>query len=181
MGLLTLVKKQRLKDHEKRVLLLGLDNAGKSTIVKRIVGEDVYDTEPTLGFTIRTAVIDGITLTLWDIGGQSSLRPYWQNYFSALSALIFVIDAAAGPQRLRDAKAVLNDVLQEERLFGITVLVLANKSDLQSAIPLEEITRVLALDSVKTHDCLMMSCSAITGTGVNEGIEWLVERLRHRL
>ncbi|KAG7909007.1 hypothetical protein KL906_002501 [Ogataea polymorpha] len=74
MGLLSIIRKQKLKEKEVRLLLLGLDNSGKSTIVKSMLGQDVKETSPTMGFDICTVSYAGFNINIWDIGGQTSLR-----------------------------------------------------------------------------------------------------------
>ena len=86
MGLLTILKKVRQKEKEVRVLVLGLDNAGKTTVLKKFNGEDINTVEPTLGFSIKTLEYQGFKLNVWDIGGQKSIRPYWRNYFDQARA-----------------------------------------------------------------------------------------------
>lgn len=133
MGLLTIIRKTRLKEKQIRVLMLsviqplspsfpltlcscvcsGLDNAGKTTICKSILHEDVSTISPTLGFNIRTIIHLGYTLNVWDIGGQTSLRPYWKNYFEQTDAIIWVVDSS-DRERINDCKLELNELLQEE-------------------------------------------------------------------
>ena len=81
MGLLTILKKVRQKEKEVRVLVLGLDNAGKTTVLKKFNGEDISTISPTLGFSIKTLEYKGFKLNVWDIGGQQTIRSYWRNYF----------------------------------------------------------------------------------------------------
>lgn len=81
MGLQYIIKKHKEKEKEVRILILGLDNAGKTTIVKKLKGEDLNTISPTLGFNIETIEFGGINLNFWDIGGQTTLRAYWKNYF----------------------------------------------------------------------------------------------------
>ena len=81
MGLLTITKKVKSSEKELRLLMVGLDNAGKTTIVKRINGEDVSTISPTLGFNIKTMSFLGYRLNIWDVGGQKTLRSYWRNYY----------------------------------------------------------------------------------------------------
>ncbi|GAA5880618.1 hypothetical protein JCM1840_002272, partial [Sporobolomyces johnsonii] len=95
MGLLTIIRKTRLKEKQVRVLMLGLDNAGKTTICKALLGEDVNEVSPTLGFNIRTIIHQGYTLNVWDIGGQTSLRPYWRNYFEHTDAVVWRLVGAS--------------------------------------------------------------------------------------
>lgn len=91
----------------------GLDNAGKTTIVKRIMGEDVNTVSPTLGFIIKTIDYEGYKLNIWDVGGQKTLRSYWRNYFEKTDALIWVVDAT-DRLRIEDCRAELHGLLQEE-------------------------------------------------------------------
>ncbi|VDQ05923.1 unnamed protein product [Trichobilharzia regenti] len=107
-------------------LLSGLDNAGKTTIVKKFNGEDINSISPTLGFRIETLEHMGFKLNIWDVGGQKSLRSYWRNYFETTDALIWVIDSS-DCLRLEDCQQELAKLLMEERLTGATLLVFANK------------------------------------------------------
>jgi ADP-ribosylation factor-like protein 2 len=121
--------------------LRGLDNAGKTTILKRFNGEDISSISPTLGFNIKTLEHKGYTLNMWDVGGQKSLRSYWRNYFECTDGLVWVVDSA-DRMRLEACKNELGVLLLEERLAGATLLVLANKQDLPGALSAEEIKNV---------------------------------------
>ena len=94
-------------------LFRGLDNAGKTTILKKFNGEDVNTISPTLGFNIKTLEHNGYNLNIWDVGGQKSLRYYWRNYFETTDGLIWVVDSA-DRRRLDDCKKELHQLLQEE-------------------------------------------------------------------
>ncbi|KAL4213015.1 ADP-ribosylation factor family-domain-containing protein [Rhizopus microsporus] len=142
MGLLTILKKNR--QHEKEMLSMvidykrGLDNAGKTTILKRINGEPIDTISPTLGFNIKTLEYENYKLNIWDVGGQKSIRSYWRNYFEQTDALVWVVDSA-DRLRLNDCKKELFQLLQEERLAGATLLVFANKQDIAGALSEKEI------------------------------------------
>jgi len=114
MGLLTILKKNKLKEKEIRLLMLGLDNAGKTTILKKINGEDISTISPTLGFNIKTMELDGYKLNIWDVGGQKSIRSYWRNYFEQTDGLIWVIDSADRKDRFELCKNELLSLLKEE-------------------------------------------------------------------
>lgn len=87
--MLSLLKKLRqTPEKELRLLLLGLDNAGKTTILKIMASEDVTQVTPTAGFNIKSVVSDGFKLNVWDIGGQRKIRPYWKNYFENTDVLV---------------------------------------------------------------------------------------------
>lgn len=110
--------------------MVGLDNAGKTTIVKRLNNEDISNTSPTLGFQIKSLAYNQYRLNIWDVGGQKSLRAYWRNYYEKTDGLVWVVDSV-DVIRLEDCRQELQDLLKEERVAGATLLVLANKQDIQ--------------------------------------------------
>ncbi len=102
-----------LQTHFCSSILRGLDNAGKTTILKKFNGEDTSTISPTLGFNIKTLEHRGFNLNIWDVGGQKSLRSYWRNYFETTDGLIWVVDSA-DRRRLDDCRRELHQLLQEE-------------------------------------------------------------------
>lgn len=80
-------------EKELRLLLLGLDNAGKTTILKILAAEDITNITPTAGFNIKSVISDGFKLNVWDIGGQRKIRPYWKNYFENTDVLVSIREA----------------------------------------------------------------------------------------
>uniref|UniRef100_A0A3B3YFZ2 ADP-ribosylation factor-like protein 2 n=1 Tax=Poecilia mexicana TaxID=48701 RepID=A0A3B3YFZ2_9TELE len=169
MGLLTILKKMKQKEREMRLLMLGLDNAGKTTILKKFNGEDVITLNPGL-----------FKLNIWDVGGQKSLRSYWRNYFESTDGLVWVVDSA-DRLRLEDCRQELSALLQEERLAGATLLVFANKQDLPGALTKEAIQEALALDDIKTHHWCIIGCSAVTGENLLAGVDWLLDDIAARI
>ncbi|EQB45010.1 ADP-ribosylation factor-like protein 2 [Colletotrichum gloeosporioides] len=178
--MLSILRKARLKDKEMRILMLGLDNAGKTTIVKKIMGEDVNTVSPTLGFIIKTIDYDGYKLNIWDVGGQKTLRSYWRNYFEKTDALIWVVDAT-DRLRIQDCMEELHGLLQEERLSGASLLVFANKTDVNGCMDEQEILDGLQLEAIRTHRWHILRCSAMTGANLKEGLAWVVEDAKKRL
>ncbi|KAH6872178.1 ADP-ribosylation factor [Alternaria rosae] len=178
--MLSILRKARLKDKEMRILMLGLDNAGKTTIVKKIMNEDVNSVSPTLGFIIKTIEYDGYKLNMWDVGGQKTLRTYWKNYFEKTDTLIWVVDAT-DRERIDDCRQELAGLLLEERLSGASLLVFKNKSDVPGSMTEDEIREGLRLDAIKTHKWHIMACSAMTGMNLQEGLEWVVQDAKARL
>ncbi|KAL0242036.1 hypothetical protein I308_106224 [Cryptococcus tetragattii IND107] len=180
MGLLTIVRKNKAKSKEMRVLFLGLDNAGKTTILKKLNNESISDISPTLGFNIKSLIRDGYTLNIWDVGGQRTLRPYWRNYFESTDAVVWVVDSS-DRMRMNDCRNELKELLHEERLAGATLLVFANKQDLAGSMLLEEIRDALELQSIISHRWIVYPCSAFTGENLNDGMNWLVKEVAKRL
>ncbi|OAA58617.1 Small GTPase superfamily, ARF/SAR type [Niveomyces insectorum RCEF 264] len=178
--MLSILRKARLKDKELRILMLGLDNAGKTTIVKQIMGEDVTAVSPTLGFIIKTIDYEGYKLNIWDVGGQKTLRSYWRNYFEKTDALVWVVDAT-DRLRMDDCRTELHGLLEEERLAGASLLVFANKTDVQGCMTGEEITEALKLPDIRTHRWHILRCSAMTGENLKEGLAWVVADAKERL
>ncbi|RNA21446.1 ADP-ribosylation factor 2 [Brachionus plicatilis] len=174
MGLLTILKKMKQEEKEMRILMLGLDNAGKTTILKKFNGEDINTISPTLGFNIKTLEHKNFKLNVWDVGGQKSLRSYWRNYFESTDGLVWVVDSA-DKLRMADCKQELHSLLQEERLAGATLLVFANKQDIPGSLTSEEIRKLLDLDNITTHHWQIQGCSAVTGENLVEGIDWLMD------
>ncbi|RCK55566.1 ADP-ribosylation factor-like protein 2 [Candida viswanathii] len=182
MGLLTIIKKQKLKDNEVRVLTLGLDNSGKTTIIKRMLGEDTNSISPTMGFQIKTLQYNNYTLNIWDIGGQTTLRAFWGNYFDKTDVVMWVIDGLS-LERLQESYVELREkVILQDRLVGIYLMVVINKIDL---IPQEERREL----KEKVTDLLQLSqqipqrdkwdvqlVSGKTGEGVECVLDWIISR-----
>ncbi|KAB2078918.1 hypothetical protein ERO13_A06G179900v2 [Gossypium hirsutum] len=134
--------KIKRKEKEMRILMVGLDNSGKTTIVLKINGEDTSVISPTLGFNIKTITYQKYTLNIWDVGGQRTIRSYWRNYFEQTDGLVWVVDSS-DLRRLDDCKMELDNLLKEERLSGASLLILANKQDIKGALTQAEIAKIL--------------------------------------
>ena len=180
MGLLKILKKTKEKEREVRLLMLGLDNAGKTTILKKYNGEDITTISPTLGFNIKTLEYKGYKLNVWDVGGQTTIRSYWRNYFEQTDGLVWVVDSA-DILRLQDCRDELHVLLQQERLAGASLLIFCNKQDLQDAFTIEKIKDILGLDDIKGRHWAVVACSAVSGLGLLQGIDWLVKDISARI
>mmetsp|Transcript_17064 Transcript_17064/g.52392 ORF Transcript_17064/g.52392 Transcript_17064/m.52392 type:complete len:178 (-) Transcript_17064:191-724(-) len=172
MGLLKILRKVREQERELRLLVLGLDNAGKTTILKRFSGEDIGEIAPTLGFDIKTLAYKGYNLNVWDVGGQQTIRSYWRNYFEQTDGIIWVVDSA-DRVRLNDCRRELHALLHEEKLAGATLLIFANKQDIPGAASPEQISKALDLDAdaFATRHWQVQTCSAVTAEGLVEGVD----------
>eukprot|EP00026_Physarum_polycephalum_P014205 Phypoly_transcript_14695.p1 GENE.Phypoly_transcript_14695~~Phypoly_transcript_14695.p1 ORF type:complete len:179 (+),score=31.73 Phypoly_transcript_14695:369-905(+) len=155
-----------------RILMLGLDAAGKTTIVYKLKLGDVVQTIPTIGFNVETIEYKKLRMTMWDVGGQDKIRPLWRHYFLNSQGLIFVVDSN-DRERTEEAKEELHKLLGEAELAGVPVLIFANKQDLPNSIPLAKLTEELDMHKEKSRKWFVQSCSATTGMGVYEGLDWL--------
>merc|ERR1711920_90882 len=179
MGLLSILKKMKSNDKEARILMLGLDNAGKTTILKKMSEEDISHIMPTQGFNIKSLVHEGFKLNVWDIGGQKTIRPYWSNYFESSDALVYVIDSS-DKRRLEESGQELKELLADDKLASIPLLVFANKQDLLQATPADENSASLSLGAISDRTWTIQACSAKTGDGLQEGMEWLVGQCNNK-
>ena len=183
MGLLSILKKVKEKEQEVRILILGLDSAGKTTILRKFCGEPIDTIEPTLGFNIKTLEHKNYQLNFWDVGGQKTIRAYWRNYFERTDGLIWVVDSA-DLARLEICKTELTNLLDQEKLAGASLLILANKQDVGGALNADEISKALGLkeeSSFQNRHWSIRGCSAVTGEGLVEGMDWMVEDVANRI
>lgn len=180
MGLLSILRKLKsTPDQEVRILLLGLDNGGKTTLLKQLASEDISHITPTQGFNIKSVQSQGFKLNVWDIGGQRKIRPYWRNYFENTDVLIYVIDSA-DRKRFEETGQELAELLDEEKLSGVPVLLFANKQDLLTAAPASEIAEGLNLHTIRDRMWQIQSCSALTGEGIQEGMNWVCKSVNSK-
>uniref|UniRef100_F6GXA8 ADP-ribosylation factor 1 n=1 Tax=Vitis vinifera TaxID=29760 RepID=F6GXA8_VITVI len=159
-------------NREARILVLGLDNAGKTTILYRLQMGEVVSTIPTIGFNVETVQYNNIKFQVWDLGGQTSIRPYWRCYFPNTQAIIYVVDSS-DTDRLVIAKDEFHAILQEEELKGAVVLIFANKQDLPGALDDAAVTEALELHKIKNRQWAIFKTSAIKGEGLFEGLDCL--------
>lgn len=157
---------------ETRILILGLDNAGKTTILYRLKIDQVVSTTPTIGFNVESVQYKNILFQVWDLGGQSSIRPYWRCYFPDTNAILYVIDSI-DRERLVDAKEELTLMLGEEELNGVPLLIFANKQDLPGAMSATDVSEGLGLVDIRNRQWAIFQTSALRGSGILEGFEWL--------
>ncbi|BHF65413.1 ADP-ribosylation factor protein 3 [Sparganum proliferum] len=170
MGLLGLLRKLKARpDREIRILSLGLDNAGKTTILKQLASEDIAH-----GFNVKSVVSQGFKLNVWDIGGQRKIRPYWRNYYDNTDVLIYVIDSS-DDARFEETGEELFELLKDEKLKGVPLLVLANKQDLVNAASADGLSEGLGLTSIRDRKWQIQPCSALSGEGLQNGMEWLIQ------
>ncbi|KAK4393259.1 ADP-ribosylation factor 1 [Sesamum angolense] len=157
---------------EMRILMVGLDAAGKTTILYKLKLGEIITTIPTIGFNVETVEYKNVSFTVWDVGGQDKIRPLWRHYFQNTQGLIFVVDSN-DRERITEARDELHRMLNEEDLRDATVLVFANKQDLPNAMTVPEVTDKLGLHSLRLRRWYIQSTCATSGQGLYEGLDWL--------
>ncbi|XP_040293237.1 ADP-ribosylation factor 1-like [Bufo bufo] len=181
MGLLLSSLHQTLKKftgYEARILMLGLDAAGKTTILYKLKLHETVTTIPTIGFNVETVEpMRNVTFTVWDVGGQDRIRALWKHYYQNTDGLIFVVDSA-DPERYLEANSELTAILENDEMRGVPFVVMANKQDLPGARRPGELSEELGLRKIKGHQWHVQGCCATTGDGLIEGLEVLTDLVK---
>lgn len=131
-------------------ILVGLDAAGKTTILYKLKLGEIVTTIPTIGFNVETVEYKNICFTVWDVGGQDKIRPLWRHYFQNTQGLIFVVDSN-DRERIMEAEKELQNMLQEDELRDAVLLIFANKQDLPNAMSAAELTDKLQLNQLRNR------------------------------
>ncbi|XP_065514571.1 ADP-ribosylation factor-like protein 11 [Caloenas nicobarica] len=172
-----LISKDR-HERDARVVMLGLDFAGKSTLLYKLKSSWAVETSPTVGFNVESLQTPcRVSFTLWDIGGQGSLRASWPDYLEDTNALIFVLDST-DTARLPEAVAALEEVLSYPSMAGVPILLLANKQEVPGALAPAKLGERLQQGRLVGHRWVLRGCSARTGQGLQEALAVLGELLR---
>ena len=156
---------------EMRILMLGLDAAGKTTILYKLKLGEVVSSVPTIGFNVETVEYKNIKFTVWDVGGQDKIRLLWRHYYQNTQGLIFVVDSS-DKERVELAREELQRMLGEEELRDAVLLVFANKQDL-GVMSVAEVTEKLGLHTLRGRDWYIQGTCAMTGDGLYDGLDWL--------
>merc|ERR1712048_29239 len=177
MGLLmSKVWGRMMSNSEMRILMVGLDAAGKTTILYKLKLGEVVTTIPTIGFNVETVEYKNINFTVWDVGGQDKIRRLWRHYYQNTQGLIFVVDSN-DRERIEAARDELTKVLSEHELRDAVVLVFANKQDLPNSMPAAEVTEKLGLNDLRNRPWFIQSTCATGGDGLYEGLDWMSRML----
>ncbi|XP_057822566.1 ADP-ribosylation factor isoform X1 [Cryptomeria japonica] len=163
---------------EVRILMLGLDGAGKTTILYKLKLGEYVRTVPTIGFNIETVTFKNLSFTVWDVGGQDKIRHLWKQYMVNAQGLIFVIDSC-DKERLKKAKQELDSLINDPELSSVKLLVMANKHDLPTAMNSVDMTERLGLGNLSaTRKWHVQSCSGKTGEGLHDALDWLASAIK---
>lgn len=161
-----------------RILMVGLDAAGKSTLLYQFKLGETVTTIPTIGFNVETVDCGKLHMTIWDVGGQDRIRPLWRHYFQGTQGMIFVIDLSDG-ERAEEAAMELEKVLSDPSMGAVPVLIFANKSDMPQRLTVSQLSARMDLPALLgRRKWLVQESVATTGQGLHEGIGWLSNALQ---
>jgi len=156
-----------------RVILIGLDAAGKTTLLYKCKLNETITTIPTIGFNVEQVTpVPGLTLTVWDLGGQEKIRNLWRYYITGVDAIIWMIDSN-DPSRFEESQSELQRMLSFPELKHQPILLFANKNDLPYARPLTEIVDAVGLREFRGRKWHAQSSNCLTGEGIYDGFEKL--------
>lgn len=190
-------------------MILGLDNAGKTTFLeaaKAKFGEkrtkslipstrktdgknsdkiplvNTSKITTTVGLNIGRIDTHGIRLNFWDLGGQEELQALWDKYYAECHAVIFTVDSH-DRERVRESKAAFDAMISNSNIVGVPLLVLANKQDLPESMGVREVKPIFQDNDEKigNRECMVLPTSGLTGDGVVEGIEWLIQCIQRNV
>ncbi|XP_041500036.1 ADP-ribosylation factor-like protein 5C [Microtus oregoni] len=157
---------------EHKVIIVGLDNAGKTTILYQFLSNEVVHTCSTIGSNVEEIVLQKTRFLMWDLGGQEALRSSWDTYYSSTEFVILVI-YSTDRNRLPTAREELYKMLAHEALQDALVLIFANKQDVKDSMSPAEISQFLMLSAIKEHPWHIQGCCALTGEGLPAGLQWM--------
>ncbi|KAM6438850.1 ADP-ribosylation factor-like protein 13B [Rhynochetos jubatus] len=164
------------------LMMVGLDNAGKTATVRGIQGESPEDVAPTVGFSKIHLQQGRFEVTLFDLGGGKQIRSIWRNYYAESHGVVFVADSS-DVGRMEETKETMVELLSNPKMSGKPMLVLANKQDREEALPEADVIDCLSLEKIVNEykcPCQIEPCSATMGCGkkmdksIKKGLRWLL-------
>ena len=163
---------------EARILMLGLDAAGKTTILYKLKLNETVSSIPTIGFNVETVTpVKNVSFTVWDVGGQDKIRPLWKHYFNNTEGLVYVVDSS-DRARVSESKDELMWILESDEMRGVPVVILANKQDLPGALSPSEVAGKLGMHQMRGRDWYIQGTCATNGDGLFEGMHELAKLVK---
>lgn len=167
-----------------RLLFLGLDNAGKTTLLHRLKSDKLGTYQPTIHPNMEELVMGKIRFKTYDLGGHEAARKLWDDYMTEVDAIVFLVDSA-DRERFRDSREELNRLLSNEQLASVPFLILGNKIDLYGAVSEEQLKAELGIqttgkgkvDPKQIRPLEVFMCSVVQEAGYGEGFRWLAQYL----
>lgn len=171
-----------------KLLFLGLDNAGKTTLLHQLAYDKIKIHRPTFNPNIEELTLNGIKVKTIDMGGHAQARRLWKEYFTDVDGVVFIVDTAA-PQRFAEAKEELDHLLQTEELAKTPFVILGNKIDDPTACPEDALANALGIATQLTGKDKMAGngtrpmelymCSVTKRVGYGDAFRWLAKYLKN--
>ncbi|EFO92934.1 hypothetical protein CRE_10231 [Caenorhabditis remanei] len=182
-----------LANKKGKLVFLGLDNAGKTTLLHMLKDDRIAQHVPTLHPTSEQMSLGGISFTTYDLGGHAQARRVWKDYFPAVDAVVFLIDVADA-ERMQESRVELESLLQDEQIASVPVLILGNKIDKPGALSEDQLkwqlniqhmctgkgnnlTGDVSRNEMASRPMEVFMCSVLQRQGYGEGIRWLGQYL----
>lgn len=177
----------KITSRSAKIVFVGLDNAGKTTMLGMLKNGRAYQPVPTLHANMEQLNIGNITFQAHDLGGHSQARRVWKNYFPLADAILFVVDAAC-PSRFQEAKVELDSLLSLEELGQTPFLIMGNKIDDPKAVSEPELRQHMGLHNLTTGKALekvsegirpieLFMCTVKGRNGFEAAFRWLSSQL----
>ncbi|CAF1096056.1 unnamed protein product [Didymodactylos carnosus] len=158
--------------------MLGLDAAGKTSILYKLRLNHSITTIPTVGFNVETVTYKNVKFNVWDVGGQDKIRPLWRHYYTGSQGLIFVIDSS-DRDRIDEAKVELHKIISDREMKDAIILIFANKQDIRDCMKPQEIQDRLQLSKLpRDRIWFVQPCCASNGDGLYDGLSWLTSNCK---
>jgi small GTP-binding protein len=162
-----------------KIIILGMQNAGKTTILYRLSLGQFVKTTPTIGSNVEELTYNNVKIQAWDLGGQESTRGVWDVYYMNTDGVVFVVDSQED-EYFEESKAEFYKLLKHPSLRNAVILIFANKQDLPGAKKVDKIIEDYEFNKIKNQIWHVQPCSAMKGEGLINGIKWLSEQLVFR-
>ncbi|KIS70372.1 uncharacterized protein UMAG_10811 [Mycosarcoma maydis] len=159
------------------ICVVGLQAAGKTSLVNLLSsGQFADEMVPTVGFNMRKVRSGNTTIKVWDIGGQPRFRSMWERYCRGVSAIVFVVDSTQNSAAWSVASEELHALIERPHLSGVPLLVLATKNDIKGAARVDDVIRVMKLDTIANREVSCYSISSKNQVNIDVTLKWLVAR-----
>lgn len=170
-----------------KILFLGLDNAGKTTLMHMLRDDRVVQHTPTQYPTSEELQLAGINFKAFDLGGHEIARRIWKDYYAQVHAIVYLVDAA-DRERFPESKRELDALLSDDNLASVPFVVLGNKIDIPTAASEEELRQWLGLTyttgkgkvalEAKMRPVEVFMCSVVKRQGYGEAFRWVSQYIK---
>lgn len=178
MGNLFQKLKELFSSHKMEIVLIGIENSGKTTLLNQLTQGEPKVTAPTIGLNIKQVKKGNINMKVWDIGGQVQYRCEWNRYTKEADAIIFMVDAS-NADCISISKKELHTLLEDKGLSKTPILVLGNKCDINPHLNEKEIMQGLNLDYINNNMWIVKMVSALKGDNIVSVVDWLISKSKN--